>query len=97
MFLRPELLEHDSYSIYLEWRFILDHASLTVNIAIFEEHVQTKKCTIVKDSEEEENFVNELINTIKRLNMENILYKEALKHIVHTFADHTERIWYKNC
>ena len=67
-----------------------------MNIAIFEEHIQTKKCTIVKDSKEEENFANELINTIKRLNMENIPHKEALENIMHTFVNHIERIWYKH-
>ena len=67
-----------------------------MNIAIFEEYVQTQKHTIVKNSKEEKNFVNNLINTIKRLNIENILYKEALEHIMHTFANCIERIWYKH-
>ena len=53
-----------------------------MNIAIFEEHIQIKKHTIVKNSKEEDNFVNELIRTIKRLNMKNIQNKEALEHIV---------------
>ena len=39
MFLRPELLEHNNYSIYLDWHLISDHAPLTINIAIFEEHI----------------------------------------------------------
>jgi len=89
---RSESSKHNSYFIYLEWRLILDYISLTVNIAIFEKHVQTKKHTIVKDNKEEENFINKLINTIKRLSMENILLK-AFEYIMHTFANHTE----KNC
>ena len=96
MFVRPELSELNSYSIYLDWRLISDYALLTMNIVIFKEHVQTKKCTIVKNSEEEDNFINELIETIKRLNIENIQNKEALEYIIQTFTEHIERIWYKH-
>ena len=96
MFLRPESSELNSHSIYLDWRLISDYALLTMNIVIFKEHVQTKKCTIVKNSEEEDNFINELIETIKRLNIENIQNKEALEHIIQTFTKHIERIWYKH-
>ena len=96
MFLRPELSELDSHSIYLDWRSTSDHASLAVNITIFEEHIQTKKHTIVKKSKEEDNFISKLIETIKRLNIENVQNKEALEHIMQTFAKHTKRIWYKH-
>ena len=95
IFLRPESSELNSHSIYPDWRLIPDHAPLTVNIVIFEEYIQIKKCTIVKNSKEEDNFVNKLIKTIKRLNMENFQNKEVLEHIVQNFAECIERIWYK--
>ena len=42
--------------------------SLTVDIVFIEEHIQTKKCTIIKNSEQERNIITELIEIIKHLN-----------------------------
>ena len=92
MFLRPELLEHDNYSIHLDWRLTSDHTLLTINIAIFKEHVQTRKYIIVKNSKEEENFVDELIRAIKGLSTENIQSKKVLEHIIQSFINNTKRI-----
>ena len=89
---RLELSEFDSYFIYLDWRLISDHTPLTINIAIFKKHIQTRKHTIVKNSEEEKNFINKLIRAIKGLNTENIQSKEVLKHIIQSFANYSERI-----
>ena len=52
---------------------------LTIDIAIIEEHIQTKKYTIVKNSKKEMNFITELIETIKSLNTEQISNKEILE------------------
>ena len=82
MFLRPESLEFDNHSIHLDLRLTSGHTPLTVNIAIFEEHVQTRKHMIVKNSKEEESFIEELIRAIKGLNTENIQSKEILEHII---------------
>jgi len=60
----------------------LDHAPLTVDIAIIKEQIQTKKYTIVKNSIEESKFLVELRNLIRRLDTEHILNKEVLKEIV---------------
>ena len=74
----------------------MDHVSLIVNISIFEEYIQTRKCTLVKNSKEEDNFINNLIEAIKGMNMENIQSKEVLDQIVQLLASITEKIWYKH-
>ena len=68
--------------IHPEWRLILDHTPLIVNIIIFEKYIQTKKQTIIKNIKEERNFITELINSIKRLSIEHISSKENLEQIV---------------
>jgi len=96
IFLYPNLSELDNYMIHPEWRLLSDHMSLTVNIVIIEEHIQTKKCTIIKNSKEERNFITELIKIIKHLNTEQILSKEILEWVIQQFADNTERTWFKH-
>ena len=96
LFFRLGSLEHDNHSIYLDWHLISNYIPLTVNIVIFEEFIQSKRCTLVKNSKEEDKFIVELIEATKRLNMENIQSKEVLEHIVQTFTECTEQIWYKN-
>jgi len=73
-----------------------DHTPLTVDISIFEEHIQTRRCMLVKNSEEEDKFVNKLIETIKGMNTENICNKNVLNQIVQEFSSITERLWYKH-
>ena len=74
----------------------MDHISLTINIGIIEEHIQTRKCTIVKNSKKEEKFITKLIRAIKRLNTENIPSREVLKQIIQIFTNNMDRIWYKH-
>jgi len=67
-----------------------------VNITIFEEHVQTKKQIIVKNSKKERNFIVELTKSIKRLNTEYITSKEDLEQVVQEFAHNIDEIWFKH-
>ena len=96
IFLRLDSLEYNNHSIHPEWCLTSNHIPLSVDIAIFKENIQTKKHTIIKDSEEEDNFVSNLIEAIKGLNMDDIQIKEDLKHIIQTFADCMKKIWYKH-
>ena len=92
MFFRPDLSEYNKHSIHSDWWLILDHVPLTISIAVTEKHIQTRKHTIVKNSKEEENFVTELIEAIKRLNTENIPSRKVLKQIIQTFTNDMGRI-----
>jgi len=89
-------LKHNNHSIYPDWRLISDYAPLIVNIAICEENIQTRRYILVKNSKEEENFILELIVTIKGLNTENIPNKEVLKQVIQSFTSFTNRIWFEN-
>ena len=67
-----------------------------VTIPIVKEHIQTKKKTIVKDSEEERIFIKELIGTIKDTDMSNLSDIDQLENVVLGLASLIERIWVKN-
>ena len=82
MFLWLTSAEFDNHTIYPEWRLLSDHTLLIVNITIFEEYIQTKKQTIIKNSKEERNFIAELTKSIKILNTEHIASKEDLEQVV---------------
>ena len=92
MFLRPTLEEFNYHSIHADWRFLSDHALLTVKILTFEENIQTGKHMIVKNSEEENNFVKKVMVSIKGLNTIHIYNKENLESIVQEFTNNTNDI-----
>ena len=66
--------------------------SIWLLIPIFEEHIQTKKHSLVKDSNEEKKFINELINYICEINTSNILDIVSLESPVQTIAYTTESL-----
>ena len=75
-------MEHDNHCIYLGWRITSDHASITINIFTLEECVQIRKQFLLKNSEEEAYFIDELIYSIKRLNTDSLLSIDALETVV---------------
>ena len=68
MFLRPNSLEFNNYTIYPEFQYSSDHALLKVGISIIKDFVLDKQYTIIKNSEEENHFITELIKAIKKIN-----------------------------
>ena len=60
----------------------MDYALITVDISIIEEHVQTKKQSLIKNSEEESQFINEFVHSLKSVNTESIQSIDTLETIV---------------
>ena len=69
-----------------------DHASPTITIPIVKEHFQTKKYTIVKNSDEEKSFIKELIGVINSVNTSDLLNIDSLKIAVLNIACSIEKI-----
>ena len=51
---------------------------------------------LIKNSKEENKFVNELVETIKGMNMANIHNEIVLDQIIQEFASTIEKTWYKH-
>ena len=74
-------MELNNHIIFQKPYFLSDHALLTVNI-IIKEFIQNKRWSIVKNSEEEAKYIDELIQDLKNMNTSNICDKNSLKQIV---------------
>jgi len=59
-----------------------DHALIMVNIHINDENIPTKQCSLVKGSNEEKRFIENLTWFIKNLNTSPIQDAESLEEVV---------------
>ena len=66
-----------------------------MKILIFKENVKTRKHIIVKNSKEEHNFVANVKNLIRDLNILHINSKEDFENVVQEFANNINEIWFK--
>jgi len=87
--------EFDNYYICSNWRLTSDHAPITVNILIFSECIQTKKWSLIKNSNEEKYFIKELINAIKSMDMSFIQSIKTLENIIQMLAININNTWHK--
>jgi len=65
---------------------LFDHASLTIVIPITEEHINSRKYSIIKDSKKESAFTKDLTLSIRCINMSNMLDTASLDRAVNEFA-----------
>ena len=59
VFLYPNLIELNNYHTHPDWRLSSDHISISVDISIVEEQIQSSKYVLIKNSEEEDQFIKD--------------------------------------
>jgi len=96
MFLRSGSRELNSYSILLDSRFSSDHASLIVTIGIAEEYINSFKFSIVKNSEEESRFIEEVTHAIKSINADNLVNSFKLEETTTSLTSTVDYVWKVN-
>ena len=96
MFLWNGLTELNNHSIHPDWQLSLDHAPLTVTIPITEENIVSSKFSIVKNSEEGESFINDVLYAIKNININDLSNINKLKFITNMLASKIENAWRVN-
>jgi len=96
IFLLSTLNTFDSHTIYPEWRLSSDYTPLMVKISILKEFIQSRKYTIIKDSDKDSKFISDVIDLVKDLNTSHIDSIEVLESIVQNFTDCTDNIWFKH-
>jgi len=96
MFLRNGSEELDCHSIHPDSRLSSDHALLLIDIPICDEVIQSSKLVISPGSEQEEEFIKDVIRNFKLLDTSNIDTIECLKHIIDHLGSIIEHMWSKN-
>ena len=96
MFLRHGSDELDNHSILPECRLSSDHAPLIIDIPIFEESIQTSKLAISPNSEQETDFIKDVISNFSKLDTSNIESIDKLEQIAIQLSVIVEQMWVKN-
>ena len=86
----------DNHLIQPEWHLTSDHAPLTITIPIINEHFQTKKCMIIKNSNKEKLFIKDLIKVISSFSTSDLSDIDSLKTCIFSLAHSMEKSWEKH-
>jgi len=96
MFLRYSSVELDNHSILPDSRLFSDHTPLSIDIPIFDEIIYTSKLTITPKSEQETEFIKDVISKFKSLDTTNINDIDKLDWIVNQLGSIVKLSWSKN-
>jgi len=96
MFLHTNREEFDKHIISSNLCSLSNYAPLSVSIIIKEKFIQDKKQTIVKNSIDKENFVNELKNRVEYINLVNTPNCKILEKITQEFTSIMDECWIKH-
>ena len=96
MFFRNGSTELNNHSILPDHCPSSDHAPLLIDTPIFEEIILTSKLTITPKSEQETEFINDIISNFKKLETSNIEDINKLERLVNQLGSITDQAWSKN-
>ena len=96
IFLCYDSSELDQHSILLESRLSSDHASLTVIIPLSEEIIQMSKLILTPKSNQESEFIKDVILKFKDLNITSIKDIDKLERVIKQFGTIIDQAWTKN-
>jgi len=96
MFLRYGSSELDQHSILPDFWLSSDHTSLSIDIPIFEEIIQTLKLSLAPKSDQESAFIEDIILNFKIMDTSNIEDMEKLERVVNQLGMIIDQAWTKN-
>ena len=96
IFLRSGSMELDRHYILPESRLSSDHTSLSIDIPISDEVILSSKLVITPGSDQEKEFIKDIISNINLLGTSNIDNIEGLDQIVNQLGSIIEQTWSKN-
>jgi len=96
MFLQYGSLELNQHSILPDFWLSSDHTSLSINIPIFKEIIQTSKLSLAPKSDQESAFIEDIILNFKSMDTSNIEDMEKLEQVVNQLGMIIDQAWTKN-
>jgi len=96
MFLQSGSTELNNHQIHPDLYLSLDHAPLSVTIAIEYENINEVKYSIAKNSEEEVNFAKDVSIAIKKIDISDLSNINKLEEVVNLLASSINYVWNKN-
>jgi len=92
IFLCSNSQEFDNHHIYPNWRLTSDYAPISVDISIIDKQLQTKKCSLIKNSDKECSFIKGIISSLKNINIHSISSVENLELVVQKITFNIDNI-----
>ena len=96
VFLCPSSPEFNHHCIHPNWRLSSDHALITVKVSIYEERISHTQWLLAKGSDEENQFIKNIIQIIKNVNTTIIQNSEILEEVVQSILSNIKESWQKN-
>ena len=96
MFLHCSSAELDRHFILLNYHLSSDHAPLTIDIPIGDEIAQSTKLSVVPGSDQEKDFIKDIISNLQVLDTLNIDSIENLNLVINRLGSIIEQMWFKN-